>query len=141
PGRSAIVHPRNDLWQRQQILTLCRKRLSTQTVAALETLYASTGDVVCRQQLARKIHLLRRDYLDAHREYSDRRLVMLAERENLFDKWEGIHILGCFGGDEALQYLKERLGTEDEPLLEHTIRQAMKKLRDKKKRMKKERGF
>lgn len=124
----SIENPNNEIWMRNQIKTICNKSLSTQTIKFLGELYEKTNDVVMRGLLARKIYLLRKDYLSSYKEYSDRALILLAERKKLVDKWEGIYILGCFGGTSALEYLKEQLIKEKDQLLIQTIKRAIYKI-------------
>ncbi|MFQ5769001.1 MAG: hypothetical protein ACE5HX_00590 [bacterium] len=123
-----LPHPNQELWFRRNVEALCRKALSTQVKVLLDELYQKIDDVVLRGMLAKKMYLLNRDYLQSFHEYSDRALIQLAERENLFDKWEGIYILGCYGGRVALEYLRKRMKTEKAPLLIQTIRNAIYKI-------------
>lgn len=124
----SIPHPNQELWFRRTVETVCGKSLSTQTLEFLDELYQKSNDVVMRGLLARQIHLLRYEYLQSFKEYSDRALILLAEREKLFDKWEGIYILGCFGGSRALAYLRKQLNKEKEQLLLQTIKRAVDKI-------------
>ncbi|MFQ5863769.1 MAG: hypothetical protein ACE5IW_00910 [bacterium] len=124
----SIPHPNHELWIRRHIENLLYRPLSTQSVILLEELYQETNDVVLRALLAKRIHILRRDYLQSFREYSDRALILLAEREKMFDKWEGIHILGCFGGSSAVEYLRKRLDNEKNQLMIRTIKRALYKI-------------
>lgn len=134
-------YPNSQVLLSKQITALCKKSLSTGSVPLLEELYLKTEDAFLRKLLAKKIYSLRVDYLKSFKEYSDRRLIMLAQRENLFDKWEGIYILGCFGGDEALKYLRERSQTEKNKLLAETIIQSIHRINKNKQQKKSERGF
>ena len=136
-----IKHPNQTQWLKSKILAFCSKRLSTGLVTVLEELYQMANDAYCRKLVARKIHSLQVDYLMSFKEYSDRRLIMLAERQNIFDKWEGIYILGCFGGDEAQRYLEEKKPTERNPLFAHVMQQAILKIKRIKEKKRKERGF
>jgi len=144
PSREKILdikHPNHELWFRNQIAALCRKALSTQTVELLEKLSETTEDAFSRGLLAKKIHLLRVGYLQSFKEYSDRALTLLAEREKEFDQWEGIYILGCFGKDSALKYLQTRAATEPNKLLLQTIKRAIENVGINKKKRKQKRGF
>ncbi len=136
-----INHPTNEFWQQRQILALCKKSLSTQTLEVLEELYQRTNDPLLRGLLARKSYLLRINYLQSYKEYSDRALILLTQRENLFDKWEGIYILGCFGTKNALPYLKERLTHENNRLLIQAIERAITKINFRAEKKVRERGF
>ncbi|MCG8605480.1 hypothetical protein MJD09_10845, partial [bacterium] len=80
-------HPNRELWLRHQIELLCKKRLGTQLVQFLEELLAQTDDAISRGLLVRKCHSLKKEYLQSFKEYSDRALLLLTQRENLFDKW------------------------------------------------------
>lgn len=141
PRLSAETFANDEIAQREQILGLCRKRLSTEMVGLLAELHAESDDCVIRSALARKIHELRRGYLQSHKEYSDRRLIMLAERDNLFDKWEGIYILGCFGGSEALRFARARLQEETDSVLRQALQQAICRIERTQEKKKRERGF
>lgn len=136
-----VHHPNHELWFRKQLEYLFSKSLSTQTIHLLEELYQITDAVVLRSVLARRIHLLRVDYLHSFREYSDRALILLTERKKLFDKWEGIYILGCFGGRSAFDYLCKRLTKEKNQLLIQTIKRAIFKIEKNIKAKTLERGF
>ncbi len=137
----AFPHPNHDLWLRNKLLNLARKRLSTECISLLEELYDFTRDPFTRKMLARKIHLLRVDYLSSFKEHSDRGLIRLVEREGLFDRWEGIYILGYFGGDEATKYLRGQLALEQNCLLTHAIEQALIRIKKKKAEKARLRGF
>lgn len=134
-------HPNDEDWLRREIILLCGKRLSTAAVPLLEGLYAKTSDVFCRKLLARKIHALRQDYLNSFKEYSDRRLLMLLDRDNFFDKWEGVYILGRFGKGEALQRLQELAAGEKDPAMQHALIAAARRIEKKRKEKKRQRGF
>lgn len=130
-----------ELQVRDRIIKLCRRPLSTQTVSFLEELYDGSGDAVVRSLLARKCCALRRDYLQSFREYSDRALFLLAQRENFVDKWEGIYILGCYGSERAIPELQKWRVSETDQLLIRTIGRAIEKIANKKKQKIRERGF
>lgn len=134
-------HPNDEDWLRNEIVLLCGKRLSTAAVPLLERLYAKTSDAFCRKLLARKIHALRQDYLNSFKEYSDRRLLMLLDGDNFFDKWEGVYILGKFGRGEALQCLQELAAGEKEPVLQHALVAAARRIEKRRKEKKRQRGF
>ncbi len=131
----------SELRLRDRIMKLCRRPLSTQTVSFLEELYDGNGDAVVRGLLARKCYALRRDYLKSFREYSDRALVLLAQREKFLDKWEGIYILGCYGSERAIPQLQKWRASETDQLLIQTIERAIDKIRKKKIKKIRERGF
>lgn len=137
----SIKHPNNELWFRNQAAELCRKRLSTAAIPLLEDLYANIQNAFARGLLAKEIYYLRKQYLLSFKEYSDRALILLCERENFFDIWEGIYILGCFGGDAALKYLNKRLHNESDRLLSDTIKRSIQKIKINKERKKRQRGF
>ncbi|MFQ5675405.1 MAG: hypothetical protein ACE5G1_05865 [bacterium] len=136
-----IKHPTSELWLNDKIRTLCRKTSSTQFVWLLEKLGSSTTDPVVRGMVAKKTHLLRVGYLESFKEYSDRALIRLAEREKEFDQWEGIFILGCFGKQRARNYLQERLNCESNRLLAQTMERAIEKIKINEKKKRRERGF
>ena len=136
-----IKHPNNELWLNHQIKMLCKKSSSTQLIPFLEKLSTATDDSFTKGLLAKKILALQTGYLQSFKEYSDRALILLAEREKEFDQWEGIYILGCFGKDGALKYLKTRAATEENKLLFQTIVRASEKIRINKKKRKQKRGF
>ncbi|MFQ5709068.1 MAG: hypothetical protein ACE5HO_16550 [bacterium] len=136
-----IVEPDHPSLDRRKIEALCNKPLSTGSIALLERLYSKTEDVVLRSMLAKKSYMMRRDYLQSYKEYSDRALILLAERKKYLDKWEGIYILGCFGSGSALKYLRGLLETEEERLLINTIKRAMQKIETNAEARNKERGF
>lgn len=136
-----IKHPNNEIWLSNQIRLLCRKSSSTQLIPLLVNLSAVTRDDLTRAMLAKEMYQLRVGYLESFKEYSDRALILLAERENEFDRWEGIYILGCFGKDGALKYLQTRLSTEANQLLAQTINRAIEKIEINKEKRKRERGF
>ncbi|TDI82210.1 MAG: hypothetical protein E2O79_06830 [Caldithrix sp.] len=100
-----------------------------------------TADAFTRTLLAKKIYALQVGYLQSFKEYSDRALIRLAEREKEFDQWEGIYILGCFGKDSVLKYLQARAATEQNKLLLQTIRRAIEKVGINKEKRKQKRGF
>ena len=87
------------------------------------------------------MYLLNHEYLQSFREYSDRALIQLAERENLFDKWEGVYFLGCYGGGSALDYLHKKLKKEKDQILLQTIKRAIVKIEKNIDTKKLERGF
>lgn len=136
-----IKHPTRELWLNHKITDLCRKSSSTQFVGLLEKMSSRTADPVVRRVVAKKIHMLRVGYLQSFKEYSDRALIRLAEREKEFDQWEGIFILGCFGKHAARKYLEERLTGERNRLLAQTIKQAIEKIKINKQKKRQERGF
>lgn len=136
-----LPHPNQELWFRRNVEALCIKSLSTQAVALLEELYCKTDDVVLRGMLAKKMYLLNHEYLQSFREYSDRALIQLAERENLFDKWEGVYFLGCYGSGGALDYLNKKLEKEKDQILIQTIKRAIVKIEKNIDTKKLERGF
>ncbi|TDI85959.1 MAG: hypothetical protein E2O76_08790 [Caldithrix sp.] len=136
-----IKHPNDELWLNHQIRVLCKKSSSTQLIPFLGKLCTATDDAFTRSLLARKIHELQTGYLQSFKEYSDRALILLAEREKEFDQWEGIYILGCFGKDSALKYLETRAVTEQNKLLRQTIARASEKIKINKKKRKQKRGF
>ena len=136
-----IKHPNDELWLNHQIKMLCKKSSSTQLIPFLEKLSQATKDPFIKSLLAKKIYALQTGYLQSFKEYSDRALILLAEREKEFDQWEGIYILGCFGKDGALKYLKTRAATEENKLLLQTIVRASEKIRINKKKRKQKRGF
>lgn len=119
-----IRHPTNRDWFNNQIITLCRKRLSTSNVEFLEVCYERCEAAYGHKLLARRIHLLRVEYLQSFKEFSARRLIMLAERENFKDRWEGIYLLGTFGGSQAHEYLKRKMANERDPFIESAMKQA-----------------
>ena len=114
---------------------------STTTKAILIELSTATDDAFTRSLLVKKIYALRVGYLQSFKEYSDRALILVAEREKEFDQWEGIYILGCFGKDGALKYLQTRTATEQNKLLRQTIERAIEKIKINKKKRKQKRGF
>lgn len=134
-------HPNNYLWLREQCLLVCRKRLSTGNVFLLEALQVETSDPMSRKRLAVKSYLLRKEFLQSFKEFSDRALILRCERGNLFDQWEGIFILGSFGGTEGVKYLLSRLKTESNEILRHVICRSMERIRENRERKKKQRGF
>ncbi len=75
-----IHHPDNELNYRYSIESLCRTSFSTESVEFFENLYKKAKDVVSRRILAKKIHLLRRAYLQSFKEYSDNALILLTQR-------------------------------------------------------------
>lgn len=125
-------HPNRTLWLRKQLLLFCKKRLSTACIPLLEEFSETTEDAIVRKLLVRKSFQLRKDYLNSFKEYSDRRLILLTQRSNLLENWEGIYILGCFGGDDALSYLNDRFQVEPDPTLMHALRQAMLRIERRK---------
>ncbi len=140
-GELTIKHPNDEIWLNHQIKMLCKKSSSTQLIPFLEKLSTVTEDTLTRSLLAKKIHTLQTGYLQSFKEYSDRALILLAEREKEFDQWEGIYILGCFGKDGALKYLKTRAATEQNMLLLQAIQRASEKIKINKKKRKLKRGF
>lgn len=136
-----IRHPNNELWERAWIGDVCRQPLSTQAVRFLESVYERSGDTFVRSLLARKSYLLRRDYLQSFREYSDRALILLAQRENYLDKWEGMFILGCYGSERVIPEIESWLLKETDHILRQTMQRAIEKIRNSKKRKTRERGF
>ena len=136
-----IKHPNDELWLNHKIRVLCKKSSSTQLIPFLGKLCTATDDAFTRSLLAKKIHELQTGYLQSFKEYSDRALILLAEREKEFDQWEGIYILGCFGKDGALKYLQTRTATEQNKLLRQTIERAIEKIKINKKKRKQKRGF
>ena len=136
-----IRHPNYDLWLRHQIKMLCKKSVSTQLVLFLDELLRKTGDTISRGLLARKIYQLQTHYLQSFKEYSDRALILLTQREKLFDKWEGIHILGHFGGKRAVPYLRELLSQENNLLLIQTIESSISRIEANAKKKALKRGF
>ncbi|RMF61826.1 MAG: hypothetical protein D6743_13060 [Calditrichaeota bacterium] len=136
-----IKHPTSEIWLTRQLEKLCQKRLSTQMVGLLERLVALSDGPVTRSMLLKKALKLRKDYLDSFKEYSDRALILLTQREKRFDKWEGIHILGCFGKEGARKYLQERAEAEPDPLLKAAMFHAAEKITSNLERRKRERGF
>ena len=136
-----IKHPNDELWLNHQIRVLCKKSSSTQLIPFLGKLCTASDDPFTRSLLAKKIHELQTGYLQSFKEYSDRALIRLAEREKEFDQWEGIYILGCFGKDSALTYLQTRAATEQNKLLLQTIKRAIEKVGINKKKRKQKRGF
>lgn len=137
----ALLHPTPCLWLREQVRRICRKRVGTELAAFLNELAEESNDSIVRSALFKKCLELRRGYLESHKEYSDRRLIMLAERHNLFDKWEGIHILGCYGKETAQRYLQEAIAQEKDEMLSHAMRNALRKIEANQKRRREERGF
>jgi len=133
--------PSNQIWWANQIVRLCKKRLSTGTVPLLEKLYAQTTDPFLKSLLARKSHWVRIEYLRSFKEHSDRALILLAERENLFDKWEGIYILGTYGRGTALKYLQALATQQNEPLLQHVIHRSIHRIKRNIAKKQSERGF
>ncbi|NIR49980.1 hypothetical protein GWO43_15895 [candidate division KSB1 bacterium] len=136
-----ILHPNNSLNVRQKVQTLCKQSASTQLVYVLERLYQRSDDVISRSMLAKKTVMLQRGYLESHKEYSDRALIRLTEREKLFDKWEGFYILGCFGGEKSISYLEEQLEKENNQLLKQTIKRSIHKIKANIQKKIEERGF
>lgn len=136
-----IKHPNEELWLNHQIKMLCKKSSSTQLIPFLGKLSTVTDDAFTRSLLAKKIYALQTGYLQSFKEYSDRALIRLAEREKEFDQWEGIYILGCFGKDGALKYLQTRAATEQNKLLLQTIKRAIEKVGINKEKRKQKRGF
>jgi hypothetical protein len=104
-------------------------------------LQAETDDAICRKLLAVKSYLLRRGYLQSFKEYSDRALILRCAEGNLFDQWEGIFILGSFGGTEGVKYLRSRLKTAPDDILRHAIRRSIERIGENRERKRKERGF
>ncbi len=137
----ALRHPTRELYFRARVDALLRKRLSTRLVRVLEALYRLAPDPITRSRLARKSLLLQRDYLNSFKEYSDRALIRLAERENLFDKWEGFYILAWFGGKTAKAYLVERLNQEEEGLLRQVMEWGIGRIELNLRKRAQERGF
>ena len=136
-----IKHPTNEIWLRNQVLSLCRKPLSTQTVPLLVALSGKTEDGLLRGLLEKKIHLLRTGSLESYKEFSDRALILLTDRETFFEKWEGFYIMGCFGRNASVKFLTGRLEIEFNPLLRQTIKRAIEKIKTRKEKKKLERGF
>ena len=136
-----IKHPNEELWLNHQIRMLCKKSSSTRLIPFLGKLSTATDDAFTRSLLAKKIHALQVGYLQSFKEYSDRALILLTEREKEFDQWEGIYILGCFGKDGALKYLQTRAAKEPNKLLLQTIERAIEKIEINKKKRKQKRGF
>ncbi len=136
-----IHHANNEIWERAWIAHLCRQRLSTQAVGFLESVYEQSRDAFLRGLLARKSYLLRRDYLQSFREYSDRALLLLAQRENYFDKWEEMFILGCFGSARVIPEIESWLLNEKDYILRETMQRAIEKIRSSKKQKIRDRGF
>ncbi len=136
-----IPHPNRELYLRTQIHHLIRKSLGTRTVEVLERLYELTEDSLDRVRLAKKALALRRGYLEWHKEFSDRALIRLSEREKLFDKWEGIYILGCFGGERAKAYLEKQLTVETDALLAQVMSRSIAKIEGHIKQKVQERGL
>jgi hypothetical protein len=134
-------HPNRELWLRHQIEVLCKKRLGTQLVQFLDELLAKTDDAVSRGLLVRKCHLLKIDHLQSFKEYSDRALILLTQREKLFDKWEGIYILGYYGGKRAIPYLRELLSNENNLLLTQTIERSILRIEENARKKLAKRGF
>lgn len=134
-------HPNDQLWFRGQCLAVCRKRLSTGTVVLLEALQSESDDPISRKMLARKSYTLRKEYLASFKEYSDRALILRCERGNLFDQWEGIFILGSFGGTEGTKYLRSRLNSEQNEVLRQVISRSIERIQENRERKKKTRGF
>jgi len=136
-----VKHPNRERWLRDKVFRLLSQRLSTGKVELLEELYSECDDDFTRKLLARKSYTLRHDYLMSHKEFSDRRLIMFAERETFAEKWEGIYLLGAFGKDKAHQYLAEKIETESNATLRHAMQAAMNKIKRNAEKKKKERGF
>ncbi|MFQ5770217.1 MAG: hypothetical protein ACE5HX_06755 [bacterium] len=136
-----IFHPTIEIHFRNKIEKLCKKPLSTRSVELLERLYQRAEDVMSRSLLAKKILSLQRDYLQSFKWHSDRALIMLAERENLFDKWEGIFILGCFAGKNAIVYLQDLCRKANNELIIQTTERAIQKIELNVKKKIRERGF
>ena len=59
----------------------------------------------------------------------------------MFDKWEGIYILGCFATKKAIAYLKERRTAEQSKLLIQAIDRAIQKIEFNAIKKLQERGF
>ncbi|MFQ5604225.1 MAG: hypothetical protein ACE5HS_13240 [bacterium] len=135
------VLPNHEIDFHQNIRAFCNKRLGTSAVRILEALYQKATDVLVRVDLARKIYALQKDYLQSFKEYSDRALMLLTEREKLFDKWEGIYILGCFGSKSTIPYLQKRRAHETNQLLKKTMERAIQKIEINAKKKIRERGF
>lgn len=137
----AIVHPSRQSWWQEEVLQLCRQRLSTGTLPLLEQLYGETSDPFLRGVLARKIHWLRLEYLRSFKEHSDRALILLTHHEKLVDKWEGIYILGEYGRGTALKYLQALATEKNEQLLQQAIQRSIQKIKNNIKRKQSEKGF
>lgn len=135
-----IKHPSRKQWLNHEIFRLFKQRLSTGKIEFLEKIYEVCEDDYTRKLVARQIHILRQDYLKSHKEYSDRRLIMFAEREKFADKWEGIYLLGEFGKDQARQYLAKKIETENDGTLKQAMQTAMIKIKRNAEKKRKERG-
>jgi hypothetical protein len=68
-------------------------------------------------------------------------LILLAQRENYFDKWEGIFILGCFASERVIAEIEARLLKEKDHILRQALQRAIEKIRNSKKQKIRERGF
>lgn len=126
---------------RQKVNYLCRHPLSTRSLPLLQRLYERTEDTTLRSILAKQMYLLRRHYLESYKEYADRALILLVDREKYFDKWEGIYILGCFGGRRALEHAQTRLKKEKDGLLRQTLQRAAARIQARLDALARERGY
>ncbi|MCG8604834.1 hypothetical protein MJD09_07540, partial [bacterium] len=63
------------------------------------------------------------------------------QRENLFDKWEGIYILGYYGGERTIPYLHNLLSNENNSLLTQTIERSIHRIEENARRKLAKRGF
>lgn len=123
-----------------RVLDLVSRQLSTGAVAYLMELCDRLPDSGLRMAAAKRAHLLRHEYLESHKEFSDRALILLAEREKLAERWEGIYLLGVFAGESGRQYLEQQL-PDLNPVLKHAAAQAIKKIHRRLQAKKQERGF
>lgn len=133
-------HPNKKQWLSHEIFRLFKQKLSTGKIEFLEKIYDVCEDDFTRKLVARRIYLLRQGYLKSHKEYSDRRLIMFAEREKFADKWEGIYLLGEFGKDNSRQYLVEKIKTETDATLKKTMQTAILKIKRNAAKKRKVRG-
>jgi hypothetical protein len=120
---------------------LVGRQLSTRAVDYLEDLYERLPNPGLRALVARRAHTLRRDYLMSYKEFSDRALILLAEREGEIAQWEGIFLIGCFGGRSAQKYLEQRLADGLASPLREAAEVAIRKVVRRREVKRLERGF
>jgi len=123
------------------VAELVERQLSTRAVEYLEELYDRLPDAGLRAMVARRAYRLRREYMVSFKEFSDRALIQLAKRSDRAAQWEGLYLLGTYGGQGALQFLQEGLENGFEPALAQAARVAIRKIHLRLEEKRRERGF
>jgi hypothetical protein len=123
------------------VTQLIQRRLSTGAVGYLEELYDRLPSVELRTMVAKRAHQLRREYLASYKEFSDRALIQLSRRDLLLEKWEGIYLLGYFGGGDAQRYLTRCLRDGLDAPLKQAAETAIVKIERRRQAKLRERGF